>query len=525
MSAWSSDWRKKERRSVECKSARRSQPSSISTPYNTLYTIMLSSPDGSNSGTALSNIQTCEPRRMSSRKRKSISYRSSDGDGELDTDGEGEYEDDNEEDDDDDSNTIHQRRASQTGSIKRRQSTGHAVNDVDDAYFVDHRNFRASSESKRRRNRKAMSCEGCRKKKTKCDRCLPCASCRARGEPCIWKSAEPQCVATEVAPTQAEHSRLLRVVEHLASRLGLSETELRALERSCSTNKPEGARMDQRRRSGTGASLFDQHHSGTLDLSRGLPKTRSSSCLSNFSDSKAARPSLSPQTSTSPPPYARQMSTSLPSATAGFPLLDLRAQNVIWPDQVKDLGMSRFLTMGQAVPIAPTMLPIAPGGPPFAGSQMSAFDTETIIPPAEPAPFVLPSLIATTMPGYRQSAMFAQVDWSFRTPRDMLTTRDFAGQRPRTPAIKQEPQETLSPSGLSVTAPADSLSPARAFSLEQTHRKSEYNSTGSVLDGSASPFGEIAYFNNDESSGSSMTPGDEPGMLEPMLSAYSFPRL
>jgi len=84
---------------------------------------------------------------------------------------------------------------------------------------------------KRKRNRKTVSCEGCRTRKTKCDREAPCGSCRTRNEPCEWVKGRPSRVS-QPSIADREVGRLLRLVCVLQSRLGMTDAELAALERS-----------------------------------------------------------------------------------------------------------------------------------------------------------------------------------------------------------------------------------------------------------------------------------------------------
>ncbi|GAA5862732.1 hypothetical protein JCM1840_002655 [Sporobolomyces johnsonii] len=81
---------------------------------------------------------------------------------------------------------------------------------------------KAADKSARSRKRSPASCAPCRKKKLKCDRCLPCSSCVQRGDPdgCIWEGdATPLYTLrdeTDAKQLRAQVDRLQALVDSLA---------------------------------------------------------------------------------------------------------------------------------------------------------------------------------------------------------------------------------------------------------------------------------------------------------------------
>ncbi|GAA6050598.1 hypothetical protein JCM3770_001481 [Rhodotorula araucariae] len=69
----------------------------------------------------------------------------------------------------------------------------------------------------RDKNVRHLSCEGCRKRKMKCSRTMPCASCEMRGHDCIWLDCKPAHGAMQatVEENQTEIIRLEKIVRQL----------------------------------------------------------------------------------------------------------------------------------------------------------------------------------------------------------------------------------------------------------------------------------------------------------------------
>ncbi|ORY47571.1 hypothetical protein BCR35DRAFT_356197 [Leucosporidium creatinivorum] len=68
---------------------------------------------------------------------------------------------------------------------------------------------------------RAVSCENCRRRKMKCSRTFPCASCDMRDEECIWKEGTAPAPAgdTELEAAHNEVRRLRKLVDMLMGRL------------------------------------------------------------------------------------------------------------------------------------------------------------------------------------------------------------------------------------------------------------------------------------------------------------------
>ncbi|GAA5903029.1 hypothetical protein JCM8208_000434 [Rhodotorula glutinis] len=67
------------------------------------------------------------------------------------------------------------------------------------------------------RNVRHQSCEGCRKRKMKCSRTIPCIACEVRGQNCIWLDSKPThgLLQPSLHETRAEIVRLEKVIKQL----------------------------------------------------------------------------------------------------------------------------------------------------------------------------------------------------------------------------------------------------------------------------------------------------------------------
>ncbi|GAA5902656.1 Zn(II)2Cys6 transcription factor domain-containing protein [Sporobolomyces salmoneus] len=75
-----------------------------------------------------------------------------------------------------------------------------------------------------------LSCEGCRRRKSKCSRTVPCASCTERGQECIWTSVSVEDMVAKSAPisvveNKKEIARLQKIVRQLEAILAEREAE------------------------------------------------------------------------------------------------------------------------------------------------------------------------------------------------------------------------------------------------------------------------------------------------------------
>ncbi|GAA5902602.1 Zn(II)2Cys6 transcription factor domain-containing protein [Sporobolomyces salmoneus] len=75
-----------------------------------------------------------------------------------------------------------------------------------------------------------LSCEGCRRRKSKCSRTVPCASCTERGQECIWTSVSLEAMVAKSAPisiveNKKEIARLQKIVRQLEAILAEREAE------------------------------------------------------------------------------------------------------------------------------------------------------------------------------------------------------------------------------------------------------------------------------------------------------------
>ncbi|GAA5855008.1 hypothetical protein JCM9279_005720 [Rhodotorula babjevae] len=66
-------------------------------------------------------------------------------------------------------------------------------------------------------NVRHQSCEGCRKRKMKCSRTMPCIACEVRGQNCVWLDSKPThgLLQPSLDETQAEIVRLGKVIKQL----------------------------------------------------------------------------------------------------------------------------------------------------------------------------------------------------------------------------------------------------------------------------------------------------------------------
>ncbi|KPV71671.1 uncharacterized protein RHOBADRAFT_56504 [Rhodotorula graminis WP1] len=67
------------------------------------------------------------------------------------------------------------------------------------------------------RNVRHQSCEGCRRRKMKCSRTMPCIACEVRGQNCVWLDSKPThgLLQPSLHETQAEIVRLEKVIKQL----------------------------------------------------------------------------------------------------------------------------------------------------------------------------------------------------------------------------------------------------------------------------------------------------------------------
>ncbi|BGP41915.1 hypothetical protein JCM10450v2_005989 [Rhodotorula kratochvilovae] len=71
------------------------------------------------------------------------------------------------------------------------------------------------------KNVRHLSCEGCRKRKMKCSRTMPCVACEMRGHDCVWLDCKPAhgAMQTSLEENHSEIIRLEKIVKQLQALL------------------------------------------------------------------------------------------------------------------------------------------------------------------------------------------------------------------------------------------------------------------------------------------------------------------
>ncbi|KAH8929611.1 hypothetical protein BT69DRAFT_152683 [Atractiella rhizophila] len=168
---------------------------------------------------------------------------------------------------------------------------------------------------KKKRNRKAVSCINCRRKKVKCDRTFPCSSCKVRGETCEWAENTKPVAESElgVHDLACEIGRLHRIVKDLSERLSLDQDEIKAmLAPSLSvvaTLCPPSRRMSRVSNSPSNASENSSSRSSHSHCSE------ADECLSSAEEDDAksfATPNTRHTQAGQPSPRSKTLSSALP---------------------------------------------------------------------------------------------------------------------------------------------------------------------------------------------------------------------
>lgn len=113
---------------------------------------------------------------------------------------------------------------------------------------MDKNNNLSTSADKSKRKKKAVSCEGCRRRKLKCDRGWPCGACRDRDEAhlCTWEGGtQPQSTGRDQGnvPLMQRLERMELLLADIASRVGLEKPRGSSSHQEASNAVKENAQM------------------------------------------------------------------------------------------------------------------------------------------------------------------------------------------------------------------------------------------------------------------------------------------